>query len=80
MAGLTGAITSDNRVYGAAGATASLGRVLGLGHQESLTPHAREVRSVRRNEVTFGTSSLTARRRVNPTLCAIVGGLFYERC
>ncbi|AFM12668.1 hypothetical protein Turpa_2022 [Turneriella parva DSM 21527] len=30
-----------------------LGRVLGLGRQESLTPHARDVHSVRRNEATF---------------------------
>jgi hypothetical protein len=33
-----------------------LAGVLGLGRQESLTPHARDVHSVRRNEATFGKS------------------------
>jgi hypothetical protein len=35
----------------AARATAPLGCVLGLTHKEALTPHAREVHSVRRNAV-----------------------------
>jgi len=35
----------------AARATTSLGRVLGLTHKEALTPHARDVHSVRRNAV-----------------------------
>jgi hypothetical protein len=38
----------------AARARTSLASVLGLGRQESLTPHARDVHSVRRNEATFG--------------------------
>ena len=36
-------------------ATTSLGRVLGLGRQESLTPDKRDVCLVGRNEATFGT-------------------------
>ena len=39
----------------AAGASAPLARVLGLGRQESLTPDKRDVCLVRRNEATFGT-------------------------
>jgi len=35
----------------AARASTSLARVLGLAHEEALTPHAREVHSVRRNAV-----------------------------
>ena len=38
----------------AARATTSLGRVLGLGRQESLTPDKRDVCLVGRNEATFG--------------------------
>ena len=38
----------------AARARTPLAGVLGLGRQESLTPHARDVHSVRRNEATFG--------------------------
>ena len=40
----------------AARATTSLGRVLGLGRQESLTPDKRDVCLVGRNEATFGKS------------------------
>ena len=36
-------------------ATTPLGRVLGLGRQESLTPDKRDVCLVGRNEATFGT-------------------------
>ena len=50
----------------------SLARVLGLGRQESLTPHTRDVHSVRRNEATFGKFMVhqTAAFERKPSHCA----------